>query len=89
MFTASISQPETEKLATVRQHQAADGCDRRRSCPIMSALSSSVGCIEISIHRSLAMSISPKRSLLPPLRELPTEVADAAEQTVEKEEEGL
>lgn len=89
VFTASISQPETEKFATVRQHQAADRCDRFRSCPVMSALSTSVEGTEQCIHRSLAMSISPKRSLLPPLREVPTEVADAAEETVEKEEEGL
>lgn len=41
------------------------------------------------LHRSLAVSISPNNSLLPPLLTLPNEVADAADETVENEEDGL
>lgn len=41
------------------------------------------------VHRSLLVSISPKSSLLPPLLEVAAEVADAAEDTVEKEVDGL
>ena len=41
------------------------------------------------IHRSLLVSISPNSSLLPPLLDVAAEVADAAEETVEKEEDGL
>jgi hypothetical protein len=35
------------------------------------------------------MSISPKRSRLPPLLLVPTEVAEAAEENVENEDEGV
>jgi hypothetical protein len=41
------------------------------------------------IHRSLLVSISPNNSLLPPLLELATEVADAADEMVEKDVEGF
>lgn len=41
------------------------------------------------VHRSLLVSISPNRSLLPPLRDVAADVADAAEETVEKEDDGL
>jgi hypothetical protein len=41
------------------------------------------------VHLSLERSISPKRSLLPPLLAVPTEVADAADEKVEKDVEGL
>lgn len=40
-------------------------------------------------HRSLLVSISPKSSRLPPLRAVPAEVADTAEEWVEKAVEGL
>lgn len=43
----------------------------------------------IYVHRSLVRSISPNSSLLHPLREVATEVAEAAEEVVEKEEDGL
>lgn len=44
----------------------------------------------VCAHRSLEVSISPNRSLLPPLRQVPADVADAAEEeTVEKEADGL
>lgn len=41
------------------------------------------------LHLSLVTSISPKRSRLPPLLLVPTEVAEAAEENVEKEVEGV
>lgn len=41
------------------------------------------------IHRSLVRSISPNSNLLPPLREVVADVADAAEEVVENEEDGL
>ena len=43
----------------------------------------------VRVHRSLLVSISPNSSLLPPLREVPADVADAAEEMVEKEDDGL
>jgi len=43
----------------------------------------------MQLHLSLERSISPKRSLLPPLLAVPTEVADEADKKVEKEVEGL
>lgn len=49
---------------------------------------SSGGCDLDLVHRSLLVSISPKSSLLPPLREVAAEVADAAEWT-EKAVDGL
>ena len=45
--------------------------------------------VETRVHRSLLVSISPNSSLLPPLLDVPAEVADAAEDTVEKEDDGL
>jgi len=41
------------------------------------------------IHRSELVSISPNSSLLPALRLVAADVADAADETVEKEEDGL
>lgn len=43
----------------------------------------------VRVHRSLLVSISPNSSLLPPLREDPADVADATEEMVEKEVDGL
>jgi hypothetical protein len=45
--------------------------------------------VKIGIHRSLLVSISPNSNLLPPLRDDPADVADAADETVEKEVEIL
>lgn len=41
------------------------------------------------VPRSLLRSISPNNSLLPPLREVPADVAEAADETLEKEVDGL
>lgn len=41
------------------------------------------------LHRSLLVSISPNSSLLPPLLEVAADVAEAAEDTVEKATDGL
>ena len=43
----------------------------------------------LRLHRSLLVSISPKRSLLPPLLEVAADVAEAADDTVEKDTDGL
>lgn len=45
--------------------------------------------LKTRVHRSLLVSISPNSSLLHPLLDVPAEVADAAEETVEKEDDGL
>ena len=42
-----------------------------------------------NVHRSLLVSISPNKSLLPPLLEVPAEVAEAADEVVENATEGL
>ena len=46
-------------------------------------------CSLFGVHRSLLVSISPKSSLLPPLREVAAEVAEAADEMVEKDADGL
>lgn len=41
------------------------------------------------VHLSLLVSISPNSSLLPPLLELAADVADAAEEILENDADGL
>ena len=43
----------------------------------------------VGVHRSLLVSISPNNSLLPPLRDVAADVADAAEDTVLNDKDGL
>lgn len=43
----------------------------------------------VCLHRSLLVSISPNNSLLPPLRDVPADVADATDDMVENAVDGL
>ena len=90
-IATSVLEPEFEKDATVAEDKVANRSVSGSCCTCVST-DPSVWMVWRSVyaHRSLEVSISPNRSLLPPLREVPADVADAAEEeTVEKEVDGL
>ena len=87
-LAAFVFQPELEKGAAVALDKAEDGCIAVGSCSMRCQwLLGDVVALS-RIHRSLLVSISPNSSLLPPLRDVAAEVADAAE-LMEKAVDGL